>query len=281
MKKLVSLTLALLVALCALAVPALAEGKTLTVGRLDKSNQSEEEFNRMMEEDIMPSIWYVYDGDHETHYQYFDDLSGMLLALNAGTIDEITLPRFAAEYAAAKNPDLEICCVQSMPFEMSLVFGFRDDEGGRDLQARINEAIRAMKADGALDALKVDCLRSAMDTELASVQFDAFPESGETIRVVVTGDLPPMDYIGADGVPAGFNTAVLAEIGRRLGINIELVSMQAATRTLALTSNTADMVFWFMDSPGLSDDMPEGLVFSQPYLSWDLWLHIRKAVNGE
>lgn len=281
MKKLVSLTLALLVALCALAVPALAEGKTLTVGRLDKSNQSEEEFNRMMEEDIMPSIWYVYDGDHETHYQYFDDLSGMLLALNAGTIDEITLPRFAAEYVAAKNPDLEICCVQSMPFEMSLVFGFRDDEGGRDLQARINEAIRAMKADGALDALKADCLRSAMDTELASVQFDAFPESGETIRVVVTGDLPPMDYIGADGVPAGFNTAVLAEIGRRLGINIELVSMQAATRTLALTSNTADMVFWFMDSPGLSDDMPEGLVFSQPYLSWDLWLHIRKAVNGE
>ena len=83
----------------------------------------------------MPSIWYVYDGDHETHYQYFDDLSGMLLALNAGTIDEITLPRFAAEYVAAKNPDLEICCVQSMPFEMSLVFGFRNDEGGRDLHA--------------------------------------------------------------------------------------------------------------------------------------------------
>ena len=95
--------------------------------------------------------------------------------------------------------------------------------------------------------------------------------------MVVTGDLPPLDYIGADGIPAGFNTAVLAEIGRRLGVNIELVSMQAGSRTLALTSNTADAVFWYMETPGATDDLPEELLFSDPYFSWDIWLYIRKA----
>jgi len=201
----------------------------------------------------------------------------MLLALNAGTIDEISLPRFAAEYVVKNNPELKICCVECMPYEMSLLFGFRDDEGGRDLQARMNEAIEAMKVDGTLEALERDYLKSAPGETLTPVQFDAFPESDETIRVVVTGDLPPLDYIGADGVPAGFNTAVLAEIGRRLGANIELVSMQTGSRTLALTSNTADAVFWYMETPGAADDLPEGLLFSDPYISWDMWLYIRKA----
>ncbi|MDO5456094.1 MAG: hypothetical protein Q4F25_04155 [Eubacteriales bacterium] len=67
--------------------------------------------------------------------------------------------------------------------------------------------------------------------------------------MVVTGDLPPLDYIGADG------------------------------GTLALTSNTTDSVFWYMETPGATDDLPEGLLFSDPYISWDIRLYIRKAVD--
>ena len=280
MKKLISLTLALMLALTALIVPAMAEEMrpVRVVGLHSKANMTEAEIDSMLEE-YFKTGWCVFEEDHICHFQYYDDLSGMLLALNAGTIDECSLPQFVAEYVVKANPELKICCVEHMPNEMSLLFGFRDDEGGRDLQARINEAIGAMKADGTLDALKRDYLDAGADEELTPVQFDDFPESGETIRVAVTGDLPPLDYIGADGVPAGFNTAALAEIGRRLGVNVELVSMQTGSRTLALTSNTADAVFWYMDLPNIPYDMPEGIVFSDPYVSWDMWLHIRKAAD--
>ena len=280
MKKLIALTLALL--LTALIVPAMAEESrpTRVVGELAKSVQTEEDFNSGMAEDI-DSGWYVSEENHLSHFVYYDDLSGMLLALNAGPIDEISLPRFAAEYVVKTNPDLKICCVECMPYDMSLLFGFRDDEGGRDLQERMNEAIRSMKADGTLDALERDYLKQDADTELTPAAYDAFPESGETIRVVVTGDLPPIDYIDADGTPAGFNTAVLSEIGRRLGLNIELVSMQTGSRTLALTSGTADAVFWYMKTPEVSDDLPEGLLFSDSYLDWDIWLYIKKAAGNE
>ena len=274
MKKLV----AILLVLTLFAVSALAEetGKSVRqIGQLAKSNYTEEEFNQLMSEEVLPGSWYVFDDGHETHYKFFDDLSSMLMALKSGVVDEITLPQYVAEYVVSVNPELEVTCAQSLENNMSLLFGFRDDEAGRDLQARLNEAIDGLQADGTLDTLKERYLNLSNGTELLPVAFESFPDSDETIRVVVTGDLPPIDYIEADGTPAGFNTAVLAEIGRWLEVNIELVSMQTGSRAMALTSNAADAVFWFMDRPGHDDDAPEGLVFSKPYLDWNLWLHIQ------
>ena len=66
----------------------------------------------------------------------------------------------------------------------------------------------------------------------------------DTVKVAVTGALAPMDYVAADGSPAGFNTAVLAEISNRIGKNIELVVVDSAGRAAALASGAVDAVFW-------------------------------------
>ena len=103
------------------------------------------------------------------------------------------------------------------------------------LCAEIEQAIADMKSDGTLNRLSSDWIYGlTKGTEPEAVTFDAF-DGSETIRVAVTGDLPPMDYISADGTPAGFNTALLAEMGARLGKNIELVSVDAGARA-SLTS---------------------------------------------
>ena len=69
-------------------------------------------------------------------------------------------------------------------------------------------------------------------------------EGAQTLKVAVTGSLPPMDYVAADGSPAGFNTALLAEISNRIGKNIELVVVDSVGRAAALASGTVDAVFW-------------------------------------
>ena len=69
-------------------------------------------------------------------------------------------------------------------------------------------------------------------------------EGAETIKVAITGLMPPIDYIAPDGTPAGFNTAVLAEISKRIGKNIELVQVNSLGRATALASGTVDVVFW-------------------------------------
>ena len=44
--------------------------------------------------------------------------------------------------------------------------------------------------------------------------------------------------------PAGFSTAVLAEIGRRMHRNIQLIVSTNLSRSLELTSGNADVAFW-------------------------------------
>lgn len=90
-----------------------------------------------------------------------------------------------------------------------------------------------------------------MDTaesgEPEAIEFEQF--EGDPIKVAVTGSLPPMDYVAADGTPAGFNTAVLAEIGKRLGKNIELLQVDSVGRALALAQGNVDVVFWTRGMP--------------------------------
>lgn len=279
MKKNVFLVLVLILTSLAIQSFAQVENPTYVVAQLAKPNDiSEMDFSEF----LVPRFeagWTVFDHNHAIDFQYYDDLAGMLMALDAGTVDEVTLPRFVAEYVVKTNPELEICCVEAMPESMTLRFGFREDDD--TLRTKINGTIADMKRDGTLDELMDRYLKPTAGEDLVPVQFDSFPESEETIRVAVTGDLPPIDYISADGVPAGFNTAVLAEVGRRLGANIELVSLQTGGRALALMSGTVDTVFWFMWSPNDSNDVPEGVLLSDSYLSFDMWLHIRSVSKSE
>ena len=82
----------------------------------------------------------------------------------------------------------------------------------------------------------------------------------------------------ADGTPAGFSTAVLAEVSRRIGKNIELVSVDSGARASILSSKGADVVFWVSvpkDSTLLpaNVDVPAGIIISDPYYH-DLITHV-------
>ncbi|MBQ9575106.1 MAG: transporter substrate-binding domain-containing protein, partial [Synergistaceae bacterium] len=98
-------------------------------------------------------------------------------------------------------------------------------------------------------------------------------EGADVMKVAVTGDLPPMDCILADGRPAGFNTAFLAELSKRIGRNIELVSVSAGARQSAISSGRVDVVFWTRNAYDLKRellpyplDKMSGVVISEPYL---------------
>ena len=125
-----------------------------------------------------------------------------------------------------------------------------------------------MKDDGTLDAL----VKKYIDNPSETPQAVDIPniDGAETIKVGVTGDLPPLDLVLADGTPAGFNTAVLAEISKRIGKNIELIQVDSGARAAALTSKQVDVIFWVVvpadDSNRPKDfDTPEGVAVTTPY----------------
>jgi hypothetical protein len=122
-------------------------------------------------------------------------------------------------------------------------YSFMLKEENTALRDAFDAQITAMKEDGTLQQLIDEhIIKVAESGESVAIAFEQF--EGDPIKVAVTGSLPPMDYVAADGSFAGFNTAVLAEIGRRLQKNMELVQVDSIGRALALSEGTVDVVFW-------------------------------------
>jgi len=288
MKKCISLFLALTLALMVIVVPAAAD-TTVKIGELSYLKSDGTSRSGMLLEALKAiqsysggfqifGNMYVYN-DEETgtpvdidHVEAveFDNLNSMVMSLNAGTIDGMIVYFTVGSYLCRQNENLtswidygemERIYTGEMNIKNRFIldqilgtdFSFLMMEDRLALRDEFNQALADMKADGTLDALKA----SIMDlnkVEIANI------DGAETIRVGVTGDLPPIDYVDEAGVPAGFNTAVLAEISKRIGKNIELVSIESGARSLALSQGIVDVVFWSrisMPDQGIFDSLPE------------------------
>ena len=213
--------------------------------------------------------------------KYYDNLVSMIMGLNANEINAISAPKLVAEYILSSNHDYVISSATRIKSGAYLSFGFKKLDG-IILQRNFNTAIRNMRKDGTLDELtRKYCLTPGTDG-LLPVKFETF-DRAETVKIAVTGDLPPIDYIALDGTPAGFSTAILAEIGRRLKINIKLVQTDTRARTAALMSGRVDGVFWyqFMRGVAVQSDAPENVIFSEPYYEWDTNLNVSRKHTGK
>ena len=289
MKKCISFYLALILTLMVIVVPAMAE-TTIKIGELTYLNSDGTSRSGMLAEalnaiqsysggfQIFGNTYVLNDEgaaipveiDHVEAVE-FDSLNSMLMSLNAGTIDGMIVYFTVGSYLCRQNENLtswldysemekiyrgEMTNIKNrfiLDQILGTDFSFLMMEDHAALRDEFNQAIADMKADGTLDTLK----DSIMDLDKAEI---AEIDSAETIKVGVTGDLPPIDYVDEAGIPAGFNTAVLAEISRRTGKNIELVSIDSGARSLALSEGIVDVVFWSrISAPDQSiyDSLPE------------------------
>jgi len=135
-----------------------------------------------------------------------------------------------------------------------------DSQGGRGrlsmilrrtdevLLNELNMAIGQLRADGTLDRLYQQYVAGVTVNRLAETPAQ-LPEieGADTILVGINGDLPPYDYIAADGRPSGFNVALMSEISRVLGKNVRFVTIPSEARFSALlgSARRMDLFFWF------------------------------------
>ena len=197
---------------------------------------------------------------------FFDNFNSMQMALASKNIDGIQIYGSVARYMSANNSDFEIKESQTVRLVDDFCCAMREDD--TDLKNAFDAAIDSMKADGTLDAL-IDKYITDFAPEPQTIDMPDI-DGAEKIKVGVTGDLPPLDLVLADGTPAGFNTAVLAEISKRIGKNIELVQVESGARAAALTSELVDVIFWVVvpaDDSGRPKnlDTPEGISVTTPY----------------
>lgn len=173
--------------------------------------------------------------------QNYASLSELQLALNGGKIDWAFLPYDTAKYMQSENPDLTVLVDSAMIYSYAMATRSEDSS----LAEQLTGAITELREDGTLSSLEEQYIYSAQEQpekETVAVKIEGAP----TIRIGLTGNLPPFDYVSADGVPAGFNVAFANALGERLGINIELITVEVDSRLTALVGEKIDVVFWMI-----------------------------------
>lgn len=174
-----------------------------------------------------------------------ETLTEGLLMLNSARVDALMTLAPTARYTAARGEGL--MPVEGVyPFKLCMLINDKKPE----LLASVNEAIVAMRADGTLDKLWDEHVTLGVGEPVRVT----IPKGKTVVRVGVSGDIPPMDYVSASGEPAGYNTAMLAEISKRADFDMQFVYMDAGARFAALSSGRIDLFFWQLEVDlGMSD----------------------------
>ena len=198
---------------------------------------------------------------------YYDNLKLMQMGIESGNVDQISLYTNVANYLVANNDKLEnVSDLKLKSLSDNFCLAIRAED--KELKADLDKVIGEMKADGSLDKLVKEYIIDVDKNNPPKVDIPKI-EGAQAIKVGVTGDLPPLDLILPDNSPAGFNTALLAEIAKRSGKNIEIVQIESGARAAALSSKAIDIVFWAIiphdDKVPADIDKPEGVEFSTPY----------------
>lgn len=280
MKKTVTFISALMIVLFACLSVCVAEDaassgavqKYGNIGRLSKLNITEDELNEVLKDIMVDSIC--------NRYVFYDTMNDMIMALNRGDIVALETDQNTVRYIASRNDHI----VDRPPYmnPNMLIFCMLLRGEDTELRDQISACITEMNEDGTVEAMKQTYIEDVIaGKEPKAIEPQIFQDA-KTIRVAVTGDRPPMDYISASGEPLGFNTALIAEVAKRLEMNIEMVSVTCAARGVALASGVCDIVFWmevgdFENWEGANfEDQPENTVVTEPYMSVPLWWAVLK-----
>ncbi len=216
-------------------------------------------------------------GNKKCEYIFFDNMNSMAAALNAGQIDEMSTYKSVAEYIDIRNPNADWTTIEP---ELTDWFCCAMREENADLKKEFDEAILQMTTDGTLASLVKSYIGEFTHADTPPViTLPTFYDKAPVIKIGVTGDLPMLDYIRPDGVPAGFNTAVLAEISKRIEKNFVLIQVDSGARATALMSSTVDVIFWAIVPSGNSNlpadiDKIDGMILTVPYFS-DKIVHVK------
>ncbi len=232
-------------------------------------------------EDQLTAAMNDYLGTQIKNFVYTDSLASGLAMLKSGRADFMLTGDIAADYISQRNPEYKTV-IFTRNNSLSMVLRHADVK----LRDSLNYAIGKLKASG-----KGAELYKTWVTGLPVGREPAMPKTEktaykETVYVGVSGDMPPLDYVAANGKPAGYNIALLAEISKIIGKNIEVMSIESSARFAALQAKKIDVFFWERlpgpNEQNLMKDMPavrnfhKNFITTAPYCAFKTVILLKK-----
>ena len=198
---------------------------------------------RTSEQDVeakMTSESRQFVPDFRVKIVFVDNLPEGQLMLRSGKADFILVADFTGDFLARRNTDLQLYKADAWQTSTQMVFA----NGHAAEFEKVNDAFREMMKDGSVERLVARWITELPVGEEPSAAPMPVINGAGTIRIGISGDAPPLDYIAADGKPGGFNVALLGELSQRANLNIELITVTSGTRFTALQSGLIDAFLW-------------------------------------
>lgn len=190
----------------------------------------------------------------------------VLAALKSGKIDGFASHQFAADYLLKRDTQIVVIPVVDVPIEGHAIMAVRSEDV--KLKSMLDSAIIILRDNGTISALEMEWITNLPAENEPTFNEIPVIEGAASYYVGVSGDLPPLDYVASDGFPAGFNVALLSEIGKILNINFKFVSLETQARFTALASKKIDIIFCHFQSSNTNyfDELKnDGWIATQPY----------------
>lgn len=176
---------------------------------------------------------------------YFNRGSDVFTAIITGKIDAAPCMKFASDYMLKRNVDLKAIEV-NLKIEGGIIMAIRSED--ILLKDSLDKAITTLRENGTLKIIEDQWITNLPATNEPTNKEIPKIDGAKTIYVGVSGDMLPLDYIATDGRPAGYNVAILTEIGKLLKINFEFVSIEMQAKFAALQSKKIDVIFFHVQS---------------------------------
>ncbi len=203
-------------------------------------------------------------------YQYYDDISALLLALQSGTVDAAVADMPVAQLAVARQPDLAIFPETVTPDTYGL--GLQKDS---PLTDKISAIIERYTEDGTLDALREKWLGA--DDSKKTIDVGEYDAPNGTLRYVHDSALEPMSYVGGNGQSLGYEVELVSLIAKELGMELEITQGSFNSLIQMLGSGRADIVSGAMS---ITDERKQSIDFPTTHYVGGLTFVVRGEDMG-
>jgi polar amino acid transport system substrate-binding protein len=202
--------------------------------------------------------------------EYFDSYADMIPALTNGEVDSIAAEEMTATNLVRETPGLAIFPTHLV--DTDYAFGLQK---GSALAPQVNAAIDRLKADGTIDALKAKWVTDYTDdTAIDASQYAGYDTSAGTLRYAIDSSKVPMDYVGGDGSPEGFDVELCYMVAKELHMAVSVDSVKFASLLPGLQSDQYDIVSAALS---VTDERKESIDFSAPYMTAGQVLIVRQG----
>lgn len=194
-------------------------------------------------------------------YHAAKDLPALLYELRSGRTDAVCCPDVTADYLLRTEEGLSRLLA---PEDTSngvvgggrLSFAMALRKGEDALCEELSVTISEMEEDGILEAITY----AYVDAKEPLALYASGGGGGRRLYVGVTGTIPPIDRLDANGKPCGFSVAFLEELGKRTGYQFEPVVLTTKESFTALNSGRVDLLFAYGTSRNTTPGEKEYLV---------------------